>query len=143
MHSARARSCSTSSVETKPGASTMPLRPCSAIAASTAARSGPSPSTRARSPGTRARASPTAGTTAGARFSGMWRPANTATGSAGSGVRRPSGPEYSPSSTVTSPRTPSARSRAAVSWAKQNARCGTRRQSACTVQPMRPPAPPR
>ena len=61
MHSARARSCSTSSVGTNPGASTTPASPRSAIAASTAPRSGPSPRMRPRSPGMRSRAQPDRG----------------------------------------------------------------------------------
>ena len=40
----------------------------------------------------RSAASATAGTTAGARFSGMWRPANTTSGSAGSGSDASVGP---------------------------------------------------
>jgi hypothetical protein len=70
-----------------------------------------------------------AATASGARFSGISRPANTTTGSAAraTGVSRE--PEYSPSSTVGSPRRPSARSRSACSREKQNARCGTRAHS--------------
>ena len=60
-----------------------------------------------------------------------------------SGVRGSGGPANSPSSTVTSPPTPPARRRSACIREKQNARCGTRRQSACTALPIRPPIAPR
>ena len=55
-----------------------------------------------------------AGTRAGTRFSGMWRPANTTSGSAGSGSLAWSAPAYSPSRTVTSPRRPPSRNRRGV-----------------------------
>ena len=45
-------------------------------------------------------------------------------------VRRPT---YCPRSTVTSPRSPSARRRLAWSSEKQNARCGKRAHSSCTA----------
>ncbi len=48
-------------------------------------------------PGICLRASRNAGTSAVTRFSGMWRPANTITGSAGSGSPKSVGPSYSPS----------------------------------------------
>ena len=91
----------------------------------------------------RSRARASAGTSAGTRFSGMWRPANTTSGSAAAGSRASSGPAYSPSSTVSSPFTGAARRRRAWSSEKQKARCGTRRQSDCTAWPMRPPTGPR
>ena len=76
--------------------------PCAAIAASTAARSGPSPKIAPRSSGTaRARSARSPARRAGARFSGMWRPANTTTRLGRRAARRRrASPAYSPSSTV-------------------------------------------
>ena len=51
-----------------------------------------------------------------------------------------SGPSYSPSSTVGSPRRPSSRSRPACRREKQNARWGTRTHRRCTAQPTGPAA---
>ena len=71
----------------------------------------------------------------------MWRPANTTSGSAGTGAGGLTGPEYSPRSTCASPRSPAARSRPAVSSANTNACWRTRRHSDCTNDPTRPAAP--
>ena len=76
---------STSSASTKPGALDGAVE---ALAGDRGrarpARSGPSPKITQRRSGTASRARRAiAGTTAGARFSGMWRPANTTRGSAG------------------------------------------------------------
>ncbi len=98
---------------TNPGASTISAAPRRAISASTSPRWSPSPNTTPRRPGTDAAAATTALTTAGARFSGMWRPANTTTGSAVTGAAASAAPSYSPDRTVTSPRSPSSRRRPA------------------------------
>ena len=121
-----------------------PSRPCARDRREHLARSGPSPRSRRAARAALARAARAPARAPGARFSGMWRPAKTTTGSAAGGLgAASSGPAYSPSSTVTSPRTPSSRSRRACSREKQNARWGTRRQSACTAWPIRPPTRPR
>ena len=74
---------------TKPGASTTSLEPARAICAQHARRA---PARRRRSapaaPGSARGRRATAGTTACARFSAMWRPAKTTTGSARRGVAR-------------------------------------------------------
>ena len=54
-----------------------------------------------------------AGTIAGTRFSGMWRPAKTTRGSLLCPGWGSSGPSYAPASMVISPRSPSSRSRRA------------------------------
>ena len=72
---------STASVAMKPGTSTTSSRPSSATRRTTSGRSGPSPTIAARSCGSRARASTSAGRIAGTCFSGMWRPANSTSGS--------------------------------------------------------------
>ena len=88
MQSAVRIASSTRACSTKPGAVDDLAEPSRSISASTRGRSGPSPKISARSSGTRSRARASAGTSAGTRFSGMWRPANTTTGraSAGSGA---------------------------------------------------------
>ena len=80
-----------------------------------------------------------AATPRGARFSGIMRPANTTSGSAGRTTGASSDPAYSPSSTVTSPRRPSSRRRRACSAEKQNARWGRRAHRRCTRDPIAPP----
>ena len=143
MHIPRAKWSSTSSVGTKPGASTTSPSPSSAIWRSTSGRSGPSPRIAALSRGTRLRARAIAGGIAGTCFSGMWRPAKTTSGSAPSTGRTSSGPSYSPGRIVTSPDSPSSRSRSAYRREKQNARWGTRAHRSCTSHPMSPPKRPR
>ena len=71
MQSARCSARSMISATTNPGASTMSCAPLAAIASRTCGRSGPSPNMTPRRPGIRSAAITTAGTTAGARFSGM------------------------------------------------------------------------
>ncbi len=82
-------------------------------------------------------ASANAATASGACFSGINLPANTTSGSAGWAVGVSSIPAYSPSSTVGSPRKPSARRRRACSREKQNAFWGRRAHSNCTAYPDR------
>ena len=111
-----------------------------------APRSGPSPKTtpaqlgsaalaRERDRGRRPR---------GARFSGMWRPAKTTTGSAslGSGRRRGRRRTRPPGSWA-SPRRPSSSRRSRCRRLKQNARWGTRTQARWTAWPTAPPTGPR
>ena len=146
-HAERARAAprSTRSASTKPGTSSAPSSPCVGAQPQHLAALGPVAVDLAAQLRDAARArSASAGTSAGTRFSGMWRPANTTTGSAGRGSRASSGPAYSPSSTVDlAVARRSSRSRRACRREKQKARCGTRRQSACTALPTRPPTGPR
>ena len=97
-------------------------------------RSGPSPNTAPRRSGTAARAAATAAGTAGARFSRMWRPANTTSRLrvVGHGRRQVAG-VLALEDLRRPPRTPSASSRSRCRRLKQNARCGIRRHASWTT----------
>ena len=141
MHSAR-RSARVDRVAARrsPGARTASSSPRARDRAPRPSRArGRRRRSRPRSSGHRSRAAATAGTSAGARFSGMWRPAKTTTGSAGCGSGGVGRPAYSPSSTVDRRRARPPRAAArACSREKQNARWGTRTQASWTAQPIAP-----
>src|SRR5439155_14020725 len=133
----------TSSAGAKPGALTEPSSPCSSIRRRTVSRSGPSPKISARRPGIRVRARATAGTTAGACFSGICRPAKTTSGSAATGAGSSRGSTDSPSTRVILPRLPTSSSRRACSREKHRASWRPRAANRWPSQPSRPATPPK
>ena len=89
--------------------------------------------------GDRSRARATRGHERGHALLGDVAPGEHRQGTRGSGPGRgSSGPAYSPSSAVTSPRRPSARRRPACRREKQNARWRVRAHRRCTSQPTSP-----
>ena len=143
MQSASLSASSMRSEATNPGAVTRSPSPCAAISAISAACSGPAPKKTARNCGIRLAAAATPASPSSARFSGIIRPAKTTSGPTGATSGASSEPPYSPSSTVTLPRSPSPRRRFACSREKQNARCGVRAHRSCTRYPIGPPIGPR
>ena len=143
MHIARRISASTASVSAKPRAETIPCRPCSTIAASSAARSGPSPRNSPRRPSIRRAASAIAATASVTCFSGISRAANSTTGSVGPGVTGSRAPGVEPAQHGHRAAQSLLAQAPACSSEKQNARWGTRAQARWTSSPMRPPTAPR
>ena len=137
MQSARASALSTRSALTKPGHVERLRRGRAESAAAAPPRApGRRRGSRRAAPGCARAPAASAGTSAGTRFSGMWRPANTTSGSAGAGSRASSGPAYSPSSTVSSPFTAASRRRRRVQ-PREAERALRERAGRATARPRR------